>query len=145
MESDVKILATGGYIEASLRWINGAFMRRARSGAGLIGRKKLGFHELANLGQEFKYATTVMLARESQLRKERETFNAIRQGRDRRHSSVKTDREFAIKVLGRMLRPAIAKSSRKTYRVFAALYEQAPYPALEGIQPIIDELSTPNS
>ena len=28
----------------------------------------------------------------------------------------------------------------ETYRVFSALYERAPYPTLEGIQPILDEM-----
>jgi hypothetical protein len=55
---------------------------------------------------------------------------------------VKTDREFAIKVLGKMLRSSDREILDETYRVFSALYEKAPYPALEGIQPILDEMST---
>jgi hypothetical protein len=75
------------------------------------------------------------------LRKERETFSqfakAVIQGIHR----VKTDREFAIKILGKMLRSSDREILEETYRVFAALYERVPYPAPEGIQPILDEIS----
>jgi ABC-type nitrate/sulfonate/bicarbonate transport system substrate-binding protein len=75
LESDVKFLATGGYIESlaalEKRRIHAAVLDPPRA---YIGRKRFGFSELANLGQEFKYATTVIVVRESQLRKDRETF-----------------------------------------------------------------------
>jgi ABC-type nitrate/sulfonate/bicarbonate transport system substrate-binding protein len=142
LESDVKFLATGGYIESvaalEKRRVHAAVLDPPRA---YIARKKFGFNELANLGKEFKYATTVIVARESQLRKERETFSqfakAVIQGIHR----VKTDREFAIKILGKMLRSSDREILDETYRVFAALYEKVPYPAPEGIQPILDEIS----
>jgi hypothetical protein len=142
LESDVKFLATGGYIESvaalEKRRVHAAVLDPPRA---YIGRKRFGFNELANLGQEFKYATTVIVARESQLRKERETFSqfakAVIQGIHR----VKTDREFAIKILGKMLRSSDREILDETYKVFAALYERVPYPAPEGIQPILDEIS----
>jgi NitT/TauT family transport system substrate-binding protein len=142
LESDVKFLATGGYIESvaalEKRRVHAAVLDPPRA---YIARKKFGFNELANLGKEFKYATTVIVARESQLRKERETFSqfakAVIQGIHR----VKTDREFAIKILGKMLRSSDREILDETYRVFAALYERVPYPAPEGIQPILDEIS----
>jgi NitT/TauT family transport system substrate-binding protein len=143
MESDVKFLATGGYIESvaalDKRRIHAAVLDPARA---YIGRKKFGFHELANLGREFKYATTVIIAREAQLRKEREAYSQFAKGVIEGIHRVKTDREYAIKVLGKMLRSSDREVLEETYRVFATLYEQAPYPALEGIQPILDELST---
>jgi len=43
-------------------------------------------------------------------------------------------------VLGKMLRSTDREILDETYRVFSALYEKAPYPALEGIQPILDEI-----
>jgi ABC-type nitrate/sulfonate/bicarbonate transport system substrate-binding protein len=143
LESDVKFLATGGYIESlaalEKRRIHAAVLDPPRA---YIGRKTFGFTELANLGQEFKYATTVIVARESQLRKERETFSQFAKGVIEGIHRVKTDREFAIKVLGKMLRSSDREILDETYRVFSALYEKAPYPALEGIQPILDEMST---
>jgi len=142
LESDVKFLATGGYIESlaalEKRRIHAAVLDPPRA---YIGRKKFGFTELANLGQEFKYATTVIVARESQLRKERETFSQFAKGVIEGIHRVKTDREFAIKVLGQMLRSSDREILEETYRVFSALYEKAPYPAVEGIQPILDEMS----
>jgi NitT/TauT family transport system substrate-binding protein len=142
IESDVKFLGTGGYVESvaalEKRRVYAAVLDPPRA---YIGRKKFGFTELANLGQEFKYATTVIVARESQLRKERETFaqfaRAVIEGIHR----IKTDREFAIKVLGKMLRSNDREILEETYRVFSPLYERAPYPALDGIQPILDEMS----
>jgi ABC-type nitrate/sulfonate/bicarbonate transport system substrate-binding protein len=107
-----------------------------------IGRKKFGFHELANLGKEFKYATTVLVTRESLVRKERETLmqfaKAIVEGIQR----VKADKEFSIKVLGKNLRSSDREILEETYRVFSGLYETVPYAAVEGIQPILDEIST---
>ena len=142
LESDVKFLATGGYVESvaalEKRRIHAAVLDPPRA---YIGRKKFGFTELANLGQEFKYATTVIVARESQLRKERETFSQFAKGVIEGIHRVKTDREFAIKVLGKMLRSSDREILEETYRVFSALYEKAPYPTLEGIQPILDEMS----
>ena len=142
IESDVKFLGTGGYVESvaalEKRRVHAAVLDPPRA---YIGRKKFGFTELANLGQEFKYATTVIVARESQLRRERETFaqfaRAVIEGIHR----IKTDREFAIKVLGKMLRSNDREILEETYRVFSPLYERAPYPALDGIQPILDEMS----
>lgn len=143
LESDVKFLATGGYIESlaalEKRRIHAAVLDPPRA---YIGRKKFGFGELANLGQEFKYATTVIVVRESLLRKERETFSQFAKGVIEGIHRVKADREFAIKVLGKMLRSSDREILEETYRVFAALYEKTPYPALEGIQPILDEIST---
>jgi NitT/TauT family transport system substrate-binding protein len=143
LESNVKFLGTGGYVESiaalEKRRVHAAVLDPPRA---YIGRKKFGFIELANLGQEFKYATTVIVARESQLRKERETFSQFAKGVIEGIHRVKTDREFAIKVLGKMLRSNDREILEETYRVFSALYEKVPYPALEGIQPILDEIST---
>ena len=54
---------------------------------------------------------------------------------------VKTDLEYAIKVLGKMLRSSHREILDETYRIFLAPYEKVPYPALEGIQPILDEFA----
>lgn len=143
LESDVKFLATGGYIESlaalEKRRIHAAVLDPPRA---YIGRKKFGFNELANLGQEFKYATTVITVRESQLRRDGETFLQFAKGVIEGIHRVKTDRAFAIRVLGKMLRSSDREILEETYRVFSALYEKAPYPALEGIQPILDEIAT---
>jgi ABC-type nitrate/sulfonate/bicarbonate transport system substrate-binding protein len=143
LEADVKFLGTGGYVESvaalEKRRVHAAVLDPPRA---YIGRKKFGFTELANLGQEFKYATTVIVARESQLRRERETFSQFAKGVIEGIHRVKTDREFAIKVLGKMLRSTDRDILEETYRVFSALYERTPYPALEGIQPILDEIAT---
>jgi hypothetical protein len=40
-----------------------------------------------------------------------------------------------------MLRSNDREILEETYRVFSPLYERAPYPALDGIQPILDEMS----
>ena len=145
LESDVKFLATGGYIESiaalDKRRVHGAVLDPPRA---YIGRKKFGFTELANLGQEFKYATTVIVAREGQLRKERETLSQFAKAVIEGIHRVKTDREFAIKVLGKMLRSNDREILEETYRVFSALYERLPYPAPEGIQPILDEIALQN-
>jgi ABC-type nitrate/sulfonate/bicarbonate transport system substrate-binding protein len=145
LESDVKFLATGGYIESiaalEKRRVHAAVLDPPRA---YIGRKKFGFNELANLGQEFKYATTVIVVRESQLRKERETFSQFAKAVIEGIHRVKTEREFAIKVLGKMLRSSDREILEETYRVFSALYEKVPYPAPEGIQPILDEISLQN-
>ena len=145
LEADVKFLATGGYVESvaalEKRRIHAAVLDPPRA---YIGRKKFGFIELANLGQEFTYATTVIVARESQLRKDRETFLQFAKGVIEGIHRVKTDREFSIKMLGKMLRSSDREILGETYRVFSALYEKAPYPTLEGIQPILDEISTEN-
>jgi NitT/TauT family transport system substrate-binding protein len=145
LEGDVKFLATGGYIESiaalDKRRVHGAVLDPPRA---YIGRKKFGFNELANLGQEFKYATTVIVAREGQLRKERETLSQFAKAVIEGIHRVKTDREFAIKVLGKMLRSNDREILEETYRVFAALYERLPYPAPEGIQPILDEIALQN-
>jgi NitT/TauT family transport system substrate-binding protein len=142
VETDVKFLATGGYIESiaalEKRRVHAAVLDPPRA---YIGRKKFGFKELANLGQEFKYATTVIVARESQLRKDRETFSQFAKALIEGIHRVKTDREFAIKVLGKMLRSNDREILEETYRVFSALYERVPYPAPEGIQPILDEIA----
>jgi NitT/TauT family transport system substrate-binding protein len=143
LESDVKFLATGGYIESlaalEKRRIHAAVLDPPRA---YIGRKKFGFNELANLGQEFKYATTVITVRESQLRRDGETFLQFAKGVIEGIHRVKTDRTFAIRALGKMLRSSDREILEETYRVFSALYEKAPYPALEGIQPILDEIAT---
>jgi NitT/TauT family transport system substrate-binding protein len=143
LESDVKFLATGGYIESlaalEKRRIHAAVLDPPRA---YIGRKKFGFNELANLGKEFKYATTVIVVRESHLRRDRDTFLQFAKGVIEGVHRVKTDREFAIKTLGKMLRSSDREILEETYRVFSALYEKAPYPALEGIEPILDEIVT---
>lgn len=142
IESDVKFLGTGGYVESiaamEKRRVHAAVLDPPRA---YIGKKKFGFTELANLGQEFKYATTVIVVRESALRKERELFTQFAKGVIEGIHRVKTDREFAIKVLGKMLRSNDREILEETYRVFSALYENTPYPALEGLQPILEEIA----
>ena len=127
LEADVKFLATGGYVESvaalEKRRIHAAVLDPPRA---YIGRKKFGFIELANLGQEFKYATTVIVARESQLRKEREIFSQFAKGVIEGIHRVKTDREFAIKVLGKMLGPTSARSSGKPTGFFRRCMKKRP-------------------
>ena len=143
LESDVKFLGTGGYVESlaalEKRRIYAAVLDPPRA---YIGRKKFGFVEIANLGEEFKYATTVIVARDSELRKQRDTFTQLARGIIEGIHRIKTDREFAVRVLGKMLRSNDREILEETYRVFSALYEKTPYPALEGIQPILDEIAT---
>jgi NitT/TauT family transport system substrate-binding protein len=142
LEQVVKFIPTGGYVESVAamenRRVYAAVLDPPRA---YIGRKKFGFHELANLGKEFKYATTVVVARDSMVRKERETFvqfaKAVVEGIQR----VKADKEFSIKVLGKNLRSNDREILEETYRVFSGLYERVPYAAPEGIQPILDEIS----
>jgi len=145
LETDVKFLATGGYIESvaalEKRRVYAAVLDPPRA---YIAKKKFGLIELANLGQEFKYATTVVVARESQLRRERETFTQFAKAVIEGTHLVKTDREFAIKTLSQMLRSTDRETLEETYRVFSALYERIPYPAVDGIQPILDEISLQN-
>lgn len=142
IEPDVKFLGTGGYVESvaalEKRRVHAAVLDPPRA---YIGKKKFGFTELANLGQEFKYATTVIVARESALRKERELFTQFAKAVIEGIHRVKTDREFAIKVLGKMLRSNDREILQETYRVFSGLYENTPYPALEGLQPILEEIA----
>ena len=142
LESDVKFLGTGGYVESlaalEKRRIYAAVLDPPRA---YIGRKKFGFVEIANLGQEFKYATTVIVARDSEVRKQRETLTQLARGIIEGIHRIKTDREFAVRVLGKMLRSNDREILEETYRVFSALYEKTPYPALEGIQPILDEIA----
>lgn len=142
IESDVKFLGTGGYVESvaalEKRRVHAAVLDPPRA---YIGKKIFGFTELANLGQEFKYATTVIVVRESALRKERELFTQFAKGAIEGIHRVKTDREFAIKVLAKMLRSSDREILGETYRVFSGLYENIPYPALEGLQPILEEIA----
>ena len=143
LDQDVKFIPTGGYIESVAamenRRVHAAVLDPPRA---YIGRKKFGFHELANLGSEFKYATTVLVTRESQLRKDRTVFvqfaKAVVEGIQR----LKTDKDFSIKVLGKNLRSTDKEILEETYRVFSQLYEEVPYPALSGIQPILEEIGT---
>ena len=145
LDSDVKFLATGGYVESiaamEKRRVHAAVLDPPRA---YIGKRKFGFVELANLGREFKYATTVIAARESQLRKERDTFGQFAKVVIEGIHRVKMDREFAIKTLGKMLRSTDREILEETYRVFSALYESVPYPTADGIQPILDEIALQN-
>jgi ABC-type nitrate/sulfonate/bicarbonate transport system substrate-binding protein len=138
----VKFIPTGGYVESVAamenRRVYAAVLDPPRA---YIGRKKFGFHELANLGKEFKYATTVVVARDSMVRKERETFVQFAKALVEGIQRVKADKEFSIKVLGKNLRSNDREILEETYRVFSGLYERVPYAAPEGIQPILDEIS----
>ena len=142
LEQDVKFIPTGGYIESIAamenRRVHAAVLDPPRA---YIGKKQFGFHELANLGKEFKYATTVIVTRESLVRKERETFTQFAKAVVEGIQRVKTDKEFSIKVLGKNLRSNDREILEETYRVFSGLYERVPYAAVEGIQPILEEIS----
>lgn len=143
IENDVKFLGTGGYVESvaamDKRRVHAAVLDPARA---YIARRQFGFVELANLGQEFKYATTVIATREALLRKERETFTQLTKAIIEGLHLIKTDREFAVKVMSKSLRSTDRGMLEDTYRVFSNLYERVPYPNLEGIQPILDEIAT---
>jgi NitT/TauT family transport system substrate-binding protein len=142
LEQDVKFIPTGGYVESVAamenRRVHAAVLDPPRA---YIGKKKFGFHELANLGKEFKYATTVLVTRESLVRKERETFTQFAKAVVEGIQRVKSDKEFSIKVLGKNLRSNDREILEETYRVFSGLYERVPYAAVEGIQPILEEIS----
>lgn len=145
LEDDVKFLPTGGYVESlaamEKRRVHAAVLDPPRA---YIGKKNFGYHELANLGQEFKYATTVLVTREGHLRRERETISQFAKAAVEGIHRVKTDREFAVKVLGKNLRSTDRELLEETYRVFSSLYERVPYPALEGVQPILEEIGREN-
>ena len=142
IEQEVKFIPTGGYIERvaamEKRRVHAAVLDPPRA---YIGRKNFGFHELANLGKEFKYATTVLVTRESLVRKERDTLVQFAKALVEGIQRVKSDKEFSIKVLGKNLRSTDREILEETYRVFAGLYEKVPYPSAESVQPILEEIS----
>jgi ABC-type nitrate/sulfonate/bicarbonate transport system substrate-binding protein len=142
LAQEVKFIPTGGYVESvaamEKRRVHAAVLDPPRA---YVGRKKFGFHELANLGQEFKYATTMVVTRDSQMRKERDTFTQFAKAVVEGIQRVKADKAFSINVLGKNLRSNDHEILEETYRVFSGLYEKVPYPAVEGIQPILEEIS----
>src|ERR1043166_3102215 len=142
LDQDVKFIPTGGYIESVAamenRRVHAAVLDPPRA---YLGKKNFGFHELANLGKEFKYATTVLVTREILVRKERDTLIQFAKALVEGIQRVKSDKEFSIKVLGKNLRSTDREILEETYRVFAGLYEKVPYPCVESVQPILEEIS----
>jgi ABC-type nitrate/sulfonate/bicarbonate transport system substrate-binding protein len=141
IERDVKILPTGGYIESlaamERRQIHAAVLDPPRA---YIGRKKLGFRTLVNLAEQFKYLTTATITTAANIRKNGELILRFTKAYVEGIHRVKTDKEFAVSVLGKSLRTSDKDALEETYRVFSGLIERVPYPAPEGIESILEEL-----
>jgi ABC-type nitrate/sulfonate/bicarbonate transport system substrate-binding protein len=141
IERDVKILSTGGYIESlaamERRQIHAAVLDPPRA---YIGRKNFNFRTLVNLAEQFKYLTTATITTAANIRKNRELILRFTKAYIEGIHRVKTDKEFAINVLGKALRASDRDALEETYRVFSTLFEKVPYPAPEGIESVLEEL-----
>jgi ABC-type nitrate/sulfonate/bicarbonate transport system substrate-binding protein len=141
IERDVKILPTGGYIESlaamERRQIHAAVLDPPRA---YIGRKKFSFGTLVNLAEQFKYLTTATITTAANVRRDRDVILRFTKAYIEGIHRVKTDKEFAINVLGKRLRTSDRDALEETYRVFSTLFEKVPYPAPEGIESVLEEL-----
>jgi ABC-type nitrate/sulfonate/bicarbonate transport system substrate-binding protein len=141
IEREVKIIPTGGYIESlaamERRQIHAAVLDPPRA---YIGRRKLGFRTLVNLAEQFKYLTTATITTAAHVRKNGDLILRFTKAYVEGIHRVKTDKEFAISVLGKGLRTSDRDTLEETYRVFSGLFERVPYPAPEGIESVLEEL-----
>ena len=141
IERDVKIIPTGGYIESvaamERRQIHAAVLDPPRA---YIGKKNFGFRTLVNLAEQFKYLTTATITTAANIRRDRDVILRFTRAYIEGIHRVKTQKQFAINVLGKSLRNSDKDALEDTYRVFSSLFEKVPYPSLEGIESVLEEL-----
>lgn len=141
IERDVKIIPTGGYIESvaamERRQIHAAVLDPPRA---YIGKKHFGFRAMVNLAEQFKYLTTATITTAANIRRDRDVILKFTKAYVEGIHRVKTQKDFAMNVLGKSLRTSDRDALEETYRVFSSLFEKVPYPSLEGIESVLEEL-----
>lgn len=140
---DVTVLQTGGMPESQAGLSSGALDAAVLSSPSNFRAKKLGLHELVDVGQlGIVFPNTPLSTRKATIRSNRETvvkfLRAFSQGLHR----LKTDREFSMRVLAKYTKVRDPEILGELYQVYGVRYtgDPIPYVRLEGVDRILKSI-----
>ena len=127
-DRDVALIQTGGLPERL-----GALKAGAVDGAILTGdttfqAEKLGFHTVIDLSQlPIQYPGSTIVVSKGFLQTRRDVFKRFMRGWIEGIKTVKTDKEFTIRVLQKFLKTDDREILAKTFEVYKNVHERIPY------------------
>lgn len=142
---DVTVLQTGGMPESQAGVSSGALDAAVLSSPSNFRAKKLGLHELVDVGQlGIVFPNTPLSTRKATIRSSRETvlkfLRAFGQGLHR----LRTDREFSMRVLAKYTKVKDLEILGELYQVYGVRYtgDPIPYVRLEGVDRILKSIES---
>jgi ABC-type nitrate/sulfonate/bicarbonate transport system substrate-binding protein len=142
---DVTVLQTGGMPESQAGISSGALDAAVLSSPSNFRAKKLGLHELADVGQlGIVFPNTPLSTRRATIRSQRDTvirfLRAFAQGLHR----LRTDKEFSMKVLAKYTRVREPEILGELYQVYGVRHtgDPIPYVRAEGVERILKSIES---
>lgn len=103
--------------------------------------RKLGFHELVRLGQlDFPSAAASIAVLRTAVDKQAKEIYAVLRAVAKALRMYKTDKEIAIQALSRFMKLGDREALEETWRVYAEVYKDVPFPSVAGIKTVKDFL-----
>ncbi|MGH7768491.1 MAG: ABC transporter substrate-binding protein, partial [Candidatus Binatia bacterium] len=140
---DVTVLQTGGMPESQAGVSSGALDAAVLSSPSNFRAKKLGLHELADVGQlGIVFPNTPLSTRKSYIRANRETVVKFLRGFSQGVQRLRTDKEFSLKVLSKYTRVNDPEILGELYQVYGVRHtgDPIPYVRAEGVDRILKSL-----
>jgi ABC-type nitrate/sulfonate/bicarbonate transport system substrate-binding protein len=140
---DVTVLQTGGMPESQAGVSSGALDAAVLSSPSNFRAKKLGLHELADVGQlGIVFPNTPLSTRKSYIRANRETVVKFLRGFSQGVQRLRTDKEFSLKVLSKYTRVSDPEILGELYQVYGVRHTGDPisYVRAEGVDRILKSL-----
>ncbi|HXG50932.1 MAG TPA: ABC transporter substrate-binding protein [candidate division Zixibacteria bacterium] len=141
-DRDVAMIQTGGYPEsvAALQ-ANGIQAAMLSPPYHTLAIRRFGFRELVDLSRATKYQANALVTLRRVALSRPGALTAFMEAYVEAVRIFKQDREFTIGVLARALRNNDRQILEETYAFYRDYFADIPYPTLEGIQLVLDELA----
>ncbi len=141
-DKDVALIQTGGYPESvAAMQANGIQAAMLSPPYHTIAMKRLGFRELVDLSRATKYQSNALVTMRSFAQSKPALVTSFMEAYTEAVRVFKQDREFTLAVLGRAMRTDDRAILEETYGFYRDYFADIPYPTIDGIQLILEELA----
>ena len=145
---ELTVVQTGGMPESLGGVSSGALDASVLSPPSNFRAKKMGLHELADVGQmDIVFPNTPLSTRRSYIRSNRDTVLKFLRAFSLAVQRLRSDRDFSMKVLSRYTRVADPEILGELYQVFGVRHtgDPIPYVRAEGVQQILRTIDARDS
>ena len=141
-DKDVALIQTGGYPESvAAMQANGIQAAMLSPPYHTIAMKRLGYRELIDLSRATKYQSNALVTLRQFAQSKPAAVGAFMEAYTEAVRVFKQEREFTLGVLGRAMRSDDRAILEETYGFYRDYFADIPYPTIEGIQLILEELA----
>ena len=141
-DKDLQIISTGSNPEKLAALSRGLVQFTIMPEPFVREAEKLGFNDLLDLSSlKIPFWWNGVLSRESIIRAKRPFLIKFARAMTEALHYLKTDREGSKAVFNKYLRLNDSEGLERAYRTYNAVFPEIPYPAIEGVKTLLDDLA----